>query len=779
MTTQRISLSERQVEDLLNEEVVGHGIPRRSFLKRTGFFLVGFSLAGCTRGAEPKTGSADFGQLDPTQLDSWLAISQDGNVTLFFGKVDNGQGVFTAFRQLVTDELDVSFDRVQVIAGDTALTIDLGGASGSDGINGGYPTVRQACAEARQVMLELASKRLGVSVEQLTVGDGVIRSSSDLSKSVSYGELIGGQRLNTTLQWNGEMGKALTVEGAAQPKSVDQYRAVGQSMPREDIPAVVFGQEHFVADVRLPGMLHGRSIRPPVAGSRLGRVDESSISDLPGVVKVVNQGDYVGVVCEREEQAIQASQRLKVTWSEPSEPPFATDVDGLYEYIRQAPSRFDEVAEEVGNVDEALGRAARIVEATYEWPFQSHSSFGPGCAVADWQNGELTVWTGTQKPYSSRRGLASFFGLPQEKVRVIWRKGPGSYGRNDAGDVAFEAALLAKEIGRPVRLQWMRHEGTAWDPKGPALVMRLRGGLDAAGSVIAWDFEARGFSQQDVSSRESSPGATLVGQLLGFERVISNRLGIPSGPDTCPNRRQTRQVIHPLLEMGSPLRTAHLRLPSGPHSTFGGESFIDELAEAVGADPVQFRLRYLTDERQVHALKSAAEAAAWQTRPSPRPGARASGSGVVTGRGIAVRREIATVAEVEVNLETGKVRVKRFVCAHDCGLIFNPDGLRNTIEGNLLHSMSRALYEEVKFDRSRVTSVDWRTYPIATMADTPDQIDLILINRPDLPPEGAGEPSSAHTAAAIGNAIFDATGVRLRRVPFTAERVKAALNAQS
>ncbi len=779
MTIKENSLSEKHMEDWLDQEVVGQGMPRRSFLKRTGLFLVGFSMAGCTRMADTTTGSADFAPLDPSQLDSWLAISQDGDVTLFFGKVDNGQGVFTAFRQLMADELDVPFDRVSVIAGDTARTIDLGGASSSSGISGGYPTVRQACSEARRVLLELASQQLGVAVEQLTVRDGVISSAGDASRSVSYGELIGDQRWNTTLQWNGEVGKPLTIEGQATPKSVDQYRTVGQSMPREDIPPVVFGQEHFVADVRLPGMLHARSVRPAVAGAKVASVDESSISDVPGLVKVVSQGDYVGVVCEREEQAIQAARRLKVTWSESSQPPFPTDVEGLYDYIRQAPSRYDREGRSVGNVEEAMGRAARIVEATYEWPFQSHSSFGPGCAVADWNNGELTVWSGGQKPYEARKGIAIMLDLPVEKVRVIWRKGPGSYGRNDSGDVAFEAALLAKEVGRPVRLQWMRHEGIGWDPKGPAVVMHMRGGLDAAGSVIALEAEARGFSQRDVHSRESAPGATLVGQLLGFEREVRNNLGTPRGSFAFPNKSQATHVIHPLLEMGSPLRTAHLRLPSGPHATFADESFIDELAEAAGADPVQFRLGYLTEERQVHALKSAAEAAGWQTRTSPRPGARARGAGVAAGRGIAFRGRIATVAEVEVNLQTGKVWVKRFVCAHDCGLICNPDGLRNAIEGNLLHSMSRALYEEVKFDRFKVTSVDWRTYPIATIEDTPEKIDLVLINRPDLPPSGAGEPSSAHTAAAMANAIFDATGVRLRRVPFTAERVKAALDASA
>ena len=787
MKSKRPSLSQKQLDDWLNEEIGSTGMSRRSFLKVSGFFAFGFSTAALIKPAE--LAAAPFVEtVDPTKLDSWLTIAQNGRVTLFFGKVDNGQGVSTAIRQLVSDELDVPYDKIDVVVGDTARTVDQGGATGSSGISRGSPPVRNACAEARHILLELAAKRFGVAVEQLLARDGVISVRETPSKQISYGELIGDQRLNTALTWNKEFGGTLRVESKNKTKSAKELKIVGQPVPREDVPAIVFGQEHYVADVRLPGMVHARAVRPRIAGSKLVDVDESSVRNVPGFIKVVMKGDYVAVVCAREEHAIKAARLLKVNWSQPTEAPFPTDSDGLYDYIRQATPAVGNVVpanrlggepEGAGNVEEALAAADRVIEAVYEWPYQAHASFSPACAVADWRDDELTVWSATQKPYYSREGIAALLSLPKEKVRVIWKPGPGSYGRNDAGDVALEAAFLAKEVGRPVRLQWMRNEGTGWDPKGPAAVMRMRGGFDSKGSVIAYEFEARGFSQRDVAPWEFPPGEALIGQLLGFKREVRNTVGTPGESYTFPNKRKITHTIPPLLAVGSPLRGSHLRLPSGPSTSFASESFIDELAYAAKTDPVEFRMRYISDQRQLAALKGAVDAAGWQSRPSPKPGAEKAKTGIVSGRGIAVREQIATIAEVEVNLETGKVRIKRFVCAHECGLIVNPDGLTNVVEGNLLHSMSRALYEEVKFDRSNVTSTDWRTYPIATIDDVPDKIDVVLINRPDLGPLGAGEQASAQTAAAIANAIFDATGVRLRRVPFTAKRVKAALDARS
>jgi len=769
----------QNIKNLLGKEVTGQGVSRRDFIKGTGVLIVSCSMTGVVQMMTPQSAAADFSSLvDPSKIASWLAIAKDGSVTVYHGKVDNGQGVSTAFRQLVADELDVSIDRVRCVVGDTALTVDQVGASGSTGLKRGSPPVRVACAEAKMTLLDMASKKLGAPVEELTVRDGVISVVGAESRKVSYGELIGGKNFSGSLQWNKELGHALSVKGRAKLKSPDKFTIVGKPIAREDIPPIVFGRDHYITDLRLPGMVHARSIKPPVAGARLVKVDEGSIGKIPGVVKVITKGDYVGVVCEREENAVKAARQLKVTWSEPTKPAFPTDWKELHNYLRQAPTRFNKKAKDEGNVDAAFKSAARIVEATYETPFQSHASFGPACAVAHWLNDEMTVWTGTQKPYRQREGLALFLGLPRDKVRVIWKPGPGSYGRNDAGDAAFEAAFLAKEIGRPVRLQWMRNDGIAWDPKAPPSVVQVRGAFDTAGRVVAYDWDNRSLDHQDVAPGEETPGDTLIGQFQGFKADTKrNRIGTPDESYTFPNKRWNLHAVQPLMAMGSPLRTAHLRLPTGSVVTFAAESFIDELAAAAGVDPVQFRLSYLTDKHQIGLLKAVAEAATWETRTSPRPDARAQGKGTVKGRGIALRTDAAVVAEVEVNLETGKVHVTRFVCSHTCGLIVNPDGLANVIEGNLLHTMSRTLYEEVTFDRTKVTSTNWSNYPIATIMDTPARIDKVLMNEPNTPPSGAGEETSAQVQPAIANAIFDATGVRIRRFPFTPERVKAALQA--
>jgi CO/xanthine dehydrogenase Mo-binding subunit len=721
---------------------------------------------------------------DPRLLDSWLSIGRDGSVTFFTGKNDNGQGLATAFRQLVADELDAPLDRITIILADTRRTPDQRGASASDGIQGGSRPVRQACAEARRVLLGIAGQRLGVPIDQLDVRDGVVSVAGDSSKRVSYAELVGGQPLNSSLQWNGQFGREMEITGQAKPKTHDQFRIVGKPIPREDIPPIVFAQAHYPVDVRVPGMLHGRSVKPPVAGAKLVSVDASSVSNVPGLVKVITKGDYVGVVCEREEQAIKAAKQLKVAWTNPA-PAFPTDSDGLYDYIRNAPHRYEQVGQNIGNVDEAFAQAARIIEAEYRWPFQAHASFGAGCAVADWRDGQLTIYTGSQKPFAMRRGVAQFLNIPQEKVRCIWVRGPGSYGRNDAGDVGYEAALLAKETGRPVRLQWMRNEGIAWDPKGPPVVVRVRGGLDAQGKVIAYSYEWKGLSVRgDVNFEEHEPGHTLVGQMLGIGADREQREGGgSSGPYNFPNKRNVVRIVPPLLLMASPLRTAHIRAPGAPAATFASESSIDELAAAAGADPVQFRLAYITVPSQRAVIEAAAKLAGWDARSSPKPGTTRAQSGKVSGRGFACAggfgSVVAVVAEVDVDLQTGQVRVTRFACVADAGLIVNSDGARNTVEGALLHTMSRTLHEEVRFDRTKVTSVDWRTYPIGTIADAPDKIDVVFINPERREPQGLGEPPVGPVPAAIANAIFDATGVRLRQVPLTPARVKAALESRS
>jgi CO/xanthine dehydrogenase Mo-binding subunit len=649
--------------------------------------------------------------------------------------------------------------------------------------------MRRVAAEARLVLLDLAAARFGVPAGQLVVRDGVIAVQADPSKRVTYGELIGGRRFNVTL--TGANVDATT--GAARIKTVQELKMVGQSPQRYDIPAKVDGTLTWAVDVKLPGMVHARNVKPPVAGATLVSIDESSVSGVPGLVKVVSKGNYVAVVCEREEQAIQAARQLKVNWRKPAAAPFPSSED-LYGYMRKAMPTYSGAPSVVGNPDAALAGAAKVIEADYEVPFQGHTSLGPAHATADPTNDQLTIYSNDMKSYGLRNGVAQFLQMPRDRVRVVWMDGSQAYGRTAADDAGFEAAFLAKEIGRPVRLQWTRQEETAWDTKGPAYTVRLRGGFDAQGTLVALDYEARAADHNHLGYNE--PDTVLIAQLTGTRRASPARGGAatPSEMYVIPNRRMATHVVSLPLVWETPLRTGNLRDPNGPQATFASESFVDELAAAAKADPVEFRLRMLaasTDDdsgfkraRSIAVIKAAAEAYRWEPRPSPKP---VAGGDILTGRGIAYafrsQTVVAQIAEVEVNRRTGRVWVKRFVCAHDCGLVINPEALRRTLEGGMLHTLSRALHEEVTFDNEKVTSVDWASYPTLTHADAPETIDIVLVNgdpnpnRPDLPHYGAGETVCKPTIAAVANAIFDATGVRLRRVPFRNARVLAALKA--
>jgi len=752
---------------------------RRDLLKGGGALVVTFGLPEWAVAATQYAGSPSKPPLMPDQLDSYLSIAADGKVTAYFGKMDMGQGVDTAIAQIVADELDVPFERVGVLMNDTEYTVDQGGASASSGIRSGANPLRNAAAEARRVLLDLASEQLGIPAEGLTVTDGVIQAKNQSSRQVKYEELIGGRYFHVNLEWNERYGNGLNATGEAKPKTHDQYKVVGKSMPRMDVEGKVFGQTPYVTDIKRPGMWHGRILRPPIAGARPTGWDQNSISDIPDA-KVVRIKDFIGVVAPEEWSAINAARQIKVAWSE-VESPFP-EMGDLYDYIRRTPhveesaGRGSDLSQKAA-IEQALEGADRVIEAEYEHPFQSHACMGPACAVVDARSDRATVWTGSQKAHKTREGVAKLLGLPVDKVRGIWVPGPGSYGRNDAGDAAMDAALLSKAIGRPVRVQGMRHEGHGWDPKGPASVITLRAGLDAEGNVIAHSFRAKGFSAWDVRSNESSPSDTLAGLLVGWPKNTRHNYGTPSQTYDFPNKLHFWQTISPFLETASPLRTAHFRDPQGPQVHFASESFIDEIAAAAGQDPVEFRLKYLTDPRDLAVVEAVAKEAGWKTRSSPRRDQQ--GGDVLSGRGIAYASRggttVAMVAEVEVNRQSGRVWAKRFVVAHDCGLIINPDGLKRTIEGNIIQALSRALKEEVQFDRNNVTSTDWLGYPILDSTDAPESIDVVLINRPEVAPSGAGEPSTRQVAAAVANAIFDATGARIRRVPFTSERVKASL----
>jgi CO/xanthine dehydrogenase Mo-binding subunit len=753
-------------------------ITRRDFLKASGSLVVSVSIPGAVATAlsQGVSTTATLGgkpPLMPDQLDSWIAILPDGSVTAFFGKMDMGQGVDVAIAQIVAEELDIAFEKVNVVMGDTAFTCNQGGASGSTGIQMGGVTLRNAAAEARRILLELAAKRIDMPGAQLVVEDGVVSVPGYPLTGVSYGELIGGRHFHHKLEWNQRWGNALALKVRAKPKDPSQHKVVGKSYPQKVVSDKVLGRAEYITDVKVEGMLHARVIRPPNAGCTPAAVDESSIRSIPGA-RVVREKDYLAVVAEREWDAVRAAESLAVKWSAECAP--FPPMEKLYQHIREAKPSGKGMPVNKGDVEEGFKSAQRIVQAEYEWPLQSHASMGPACAIADVKNGEARLWTGSQKPHFGRDGVAKITGLPVDKVRATWVMGPGSYGRNDAGDAAHDAALLSKLTGRPVRVQYMRHEGTGWDPKGPAAVFRGKAGLDAAGNVVAYHFHGKGFTRQEVATNESNPKDTLAGQLIGFQPKANIIFQSPAEVYAFANKRHSWETIPTLLERGSPLRVSHLRDPLGPELHFASESFIDEVAHAAGADPVAFRLRYLAhDARHAAVVKAVAERAGWTGRPNPKRGK----GDVMIGRGVSYternRTVVAMIAEVEVDRRTGRVWAKKFTVAHDCGQIINPDGLKLTIEGNVVQAISRTLFEEVRFTENNVASVDWATYPILELADAPESIDIVLINRPEMAPQGAGEPSTRTVPAAIANAIFDATGVRVRRVPITPERMKAAL----
>jgi nicotinate dehydrogenase subunit B len=712
--------------------------------------------------------------LTPDQLSSYIAVNADGTVSAYFGKMDMGHGLHVAIGQIVADELDVPFKVVKVIMGDTDVTVNQGGASGSTGIQLGGKQLRMAAAEARRVLVEMAAGLLSVPADKLAVADGVVSATDDKTKRISYAQTIGGKYFNVQLDWNKQYGNTLYAPGKAQPKKPSEYKIVGQPIKREDVAPKVFCQEDFCTDVKVPGMVHGRMIRPAVAGAVPVKVDDSAIKNIPGA-KVVWDKGFLGVVADKEWDAIQASEKLKVEWSQ-VEPPFPEQAS-LYDHIRKASVRKREVEKQNGDVDAAFASAAKVIEAEYEWPFQSHASMGPACALVEIKDGNVTCWSGSQKSHFVQEGLALTLGVPVDKVRVIQTAGPGSYGRNDADDCAADAAVLAKAVGKPVRLQYMRDQGTGWDPKGPASIHKARAALDASGKVTAYEFTSKGFSRVDVNTNGGKPHDTLAGQTMGVALKSGDGFGVPAESYAFDNKRMAWETIPPLLDRASPLRGAHLRDPVGPQIHFASESFIDEVAAAVNADPIEFRLRHIKEPRDVAVIKAAAEKAKWDTRPSPRKDQTGS---KVSGRGIAYSQRngtrVAIVAEVDIDRSTGKIFARKFTVAHDCGQIINPDGLVKCIEGNIVQGVSRTLWEEVTFDRKAVTSVDWISYPILDITETPGAVDVVLIDHPEIAPSGAGEPSIRPVAAAIANAIFDATGVRIRRVPFSPDRVKAALS---
>ena len=762
-------------------------VSRRDFLKSSGALVIqvglGASIATAAHDAVAQGAAPRIVGPHPSSLDTWIRVAADGIVTVNSGKMDCGQGLDVAYAQIVADELDVPFDSVRVTLGDTRLAPNQGGGSGSTGLRLGANPLRNAAAEARRVLLGSAAQQLGVAASALTVRDGRIFITAEPSRGVTYAQLVGGRSFNTALKWNNAIGNGLNATGEAKPKERSEYRVVGREFKRRDIPDKIIPTEHYTAHIRPEGLLHARAVRPPVAGAQPIAVDGASIASIAGARHFV-KGGFVAVVAESEWDAVRAARALKVQWSD-AHAPFTGGDAGVFNYIRQAkptasnaiPMFGGKKAYDPAPTLAALSQSARVIEADYECAFQSHARISPSCGVASVRDGKAEIWADTQKPHFLRDGIAKFLGLAPENVQVKWMHGAGSYGRSDADEAPYEAALLSQAFGRPVRMQWSREEGTAWDPKAPAGIISMKAGLDQSNKVTGWYFRAKGFNGWDVRFTGESPEHVLVGMLTGHPKWNAYNFNVPEESYQFPNHVHWWETVPPYLQEASPMRTAHLRAPQEFQTRFGQECFIDEVALAAGADPVEFRIRHLKEPREIEVIQAAAKAIGW----TPRTAAGRERGAVMVGRGIALhsgyQSHAAVAVEVEVHRDTGRIWLKRVAIGHDCGLMVNPAGVRAALEGQIMQGISRSLYEEVRFNERQVTSVDWRTYPIATLDDVPGQVEMVLLDRPDKPIGGAGEPAIVCFPAAIANAVADATGVRIRSYPLTPERVKAALAA--
>jgi nicotinate dehydrogenase subunit B len=740
-------------------------VSRRSFLAAGGVLIVGLGLDGLGPAGAQSIPDADrfLGKsLAPDAVDSFLAVHRDGTVTAFVGRVDLGTGGRIAMRQLVGEELDIPLERIAMIEGDTALTPNQGGTGGSYGIARGGSQLRLAAATARRALVDLAAQRLGRPAGDLEVANGVVRGK-DGNGSVGYGELIGDRALN------------LKVDAAAPLKSHDRFRFIGKSLPRPDLPAKITGHHRYLQDLVLPNMLHARVIRPPAFGAALVSVDESSIAGI-GAARVVRIQSFLAVVAEREWDAVRAARALKTQWGAGTGLP---DHAREFEAMRASPVVRDQEVARRGDLAalSAPPAGTRTLAASYRWPMQTHGSIGPSCGVADVRADRVTVWSASQNVHGLQNTFARMLGVERDRVRVIYMDGSGSYGANGADDAAAEATLLSREVGRPVRVQWSRQEEHGLDPKGPAQLLELRAAVDKDGEIAAWETQA----WLPISTANLPNIPLLAVDAAGLPQTQGRATGLiyqnVDPPYAMPN---LNAVVHWVAD--APLRTSPLRAPGKIANTFAVESFTDEIAALARVDPLEFRLRRLTNPRGLEVLRRVAARMGWQPRPSPGPGNR--NAAVLTGRGLAYvhykhdETIVAMGMDVTVERATGRIRVTRVVAAQDCGLMINPDCVKAQLEGNILQTLSRALHEEVVYDRDRVTTVDWVSYPILTFPEVP-KLDLELIQRLDQPPLGAGEAASTPVGAALANAVFDATGVRLRTVPFRADRMKAALAGRS
>jgi nicotinate dehydrogenase subunit B len=738
---------------------------RRSPLKSGGALVINFGAAAVVPrymlGQTPSPSGPARPHPVAREVDSFLAIHEDGTATIFTSHVDIGTGINTVYRQIAAEELDIPVERFTVIQGDTGTTPNHGGTGGSSGVPRAGADIRQAAATARMALLERASAELKCETSQLTISAGEVRPV-DGGKGISVGSLVGGKRFD------------LKVDANAPLKDRAKYTVVGKPILRTDVPPKCTGRHVYIQDLRVPGMFHGRVIRPDTIGAQLVAVDEASIRSIPDV-RIVRVENFLGVVSSNEWAAIRAASELKTTWSQGQPLPLS---DGLERAMKAAASEHEQPAIERGDAPTTLSTAAKQLTASYYWPFQSHASLGPSCVIADVKDSATTLWSSTQDTFGLRSLLAKLFNIPVETLQVNYLDGSGSYGSNGAYDAAADAVLLSRAAGKPVRLQWMRGDELAWDPKGPAQLLELRGGLDEEGKIVAWESKASGFTGPQWTSSLLGPSAA------GMSSAPEHGGGVPvtqnlDPPYPVPNLRVTSRGLS-----NTPIRLSNLRAPGKMGNVFAVESFTDELASAAAVDAVAFRRRGLTDPRALAVIDRAAAMIDWQPHPSPNKQisqTTAGKDGLLMGRGFAyvhykqAESYTGLAMEVAVDRARGKVMVRRVACAHDCGLIMNPDGLRNQVEGNIMQALSRTLHEEVALDGTHVTSVDWSSYPILRFPEAP-AIQVALLDHPDQPPFGAGEAAGTPVPAALANAIFDATGVRLRTVPFTAVRLRTAFS---
>ena len=755
---------------------------RRDFLKSAGVLVVGFSASGLL--PQWMRAQGPFGthtsHIDPNKLDSWLAVDADGSITACTGKCDFGQGIFTAQTQLIAEELCVPVNRVKLIQCDSDRTPDQGTTSGSQSTptNFNDENLALAAATAREALLKMASMTLGDPVAQLTAHDGVITARS--GRRLKYEELVANRHLDIPLDAN------------AKRKPIAQWQVLGKPVASLDRTALMTGRFEFVQSVRAPGTLHGRVVRPPGMGATLVRVDENSVRGIPGLVKVVARKNFVGVVAETQQQAVIAARQLVVDWNPgPELPPQSS----FFDYMQKQSSP-GALSVDSGDVETKLTASGAVLRARYTYPYQMHGSVGASCAVADVKPDHATVWSATQSVYPTRSVLSKILGLPIDSVRVIFVRGPGCYGLNGADAVSFDAAVLSQAVGRPVRLQFSREDEMKWENLGAACVVEHRAALTSDRTITAWSRENWMASLGNRPGYDR-PGNVISGVLLGYEpepfsheqtgalkgKLRNNSNAVPAYFAGCIDGscqgggtiRSERSVTHAVR---SPFFTGPLRSPSRIQNTFANECFMDELCARAKDDPLAFRLKHLQDPRLIGVLRAAAKAANWQAQPLNKTHGN---RGIATGRGIAcVNYEgdngyAALISQVEVDLESGVVRPKLFVVAVDCGPVSNPDGLRNQTEGGVLQGMSRALVEEVTWDNRRITSVDWVSYKTLYLDYEMPSVETIIVSPDGVPALGAGELSITVTPASIGNAIFDATGARVRTLPFTPERVVAAL----